>query len=190
MDRYPIDNPFSFIDSVYIGYQVIFLFLTSQRRGEPPLFLMPPFVFISGSRGTLTATCRARCGRVFLSCVLSPFPCFSSFYIQYLEDTAAYPSSRGNDGERRVLKVFFHRGMMAVGCVWRHACHTRPLRLLWLYYFSSSLFFRDSHLLFTSVLHLQSTYISLMCFILSHLLEMYFCLVIVNESIIFCYLFF
>lgn len=63
---------------------------------------MPPFVFISGSRGTLTATCRACCGHVFLSCALSPLSYFSSFYIQYLEDAMRLtPVLGGLTPERR-----------------------------------------------------------------------------------------
>lgn len=151
------------IDSLFIQrlclhefrHQVIFLFPTSQRRGGVPLFLVLPFVFISDSRGTLTATCRARCDHGFLSCALSALSCFSSFCIQYLEDTiCGLPQSSGDwrqNGERRVLKVFSYRGMVAVGCVWRHACVTRAHCAYYNYIICISLFFFlcDLHLLFT-----------------------------------------
>lgn len=79
-------------------HQVIFLFSTSQRRGGLPLFLVLPFVFISGSRGTLTATCRARCGHVFLSCALSSLSSLSlPSHPVSGRHYAAYPSPRGND---------------------------------------------------------------------------------------------
>jgi len=129
-----------------------------MRARRTFLFLVLPFVFISSSRGTLTATCRV-CDHVFLSCTLS------SLLLHLLHSVsgrhyAAYPSSRGSDArtarETRPEKVFFLSGMCdaTVGCVWRHACHT--LRPLWLYYIFRRSPPRDSHLLFTPVLHLMS----------------------------------
>ena len=72
----PVGTPLPFIGSVYTGarHRVISLFLStgrSARAWNPSRFRLafaPPFVFIRGSRGTLTATCHY----VGLSCSRSP----------------------------------------------------------------------------------------------------------------------
>jgi len=120
------------------------------------LFLVLPFVFISSSRGTLTATCRV-CGHVFLSYTpLSSLPCFSTSYIQYLEDTmrltlvleGATPERR----ERRVLKKSFSLARCATRqCgvrVTARVSHVAPIMII--LYFSPFSFSRLAFIIYAS----------------------------------------
>lgn len=130
--------PLPFIGSVYTRarHRVISLFLSQagvQGSGtllSPGLAFAPPFVFIRGSRGTLTATCRLP---------NPPFHPRSRFHRDRGPRRAAsFPLGGGREGrgpkegwkkELREKRLSFERGE---GKKW-HACHTS--RFPWLRYF-------------------------------------------------------
>lgn len=165
-------------------HQVIFLFPTS--RGGVPLFLVPPFVFISGSRGTLTATCRACCGHVFLSSALSSFSCFSSF--QCLEDTMRLtPILEGLTPGRREtrpesLAIAGWQRYRVRPCDGTRVTRARPL---WLYYI---IFPRLSFPQFAFIIYvcapssIYSPFFNIFYLIVS-VFGTYFSFLIANESI-------